>query len=127
MNASKWLQIILCASLGALISLTVGIWSGVREIKVAAKANGQKLADNATKLAKMDQQNWGETAAMRWAQHIPTATGVTCVAMDLNGDGYLSCSVFRGSELPIAIECASEERIQSGCRLPVGQAPTKKD
>lgn len=44
--------------------------------------------------------------------------GVTCMDMDSDGDGYVSCTVaLEGGAAPIAVECASAYSIKSGCRM----------
>lgn len=45
-------------------------------------------------------------------------TGVVCVAQDTDGDGYVSCTVFRKDRDPFAIECASQFTYNQGCKMP---------
>lgn len=52
-----------------------------------------------------------------------TVLGASCVRMDSDGDGYVSCSArVKGSETnateeTLALECAGSFTMQSGCRL----------
>lgn len=48
------------------------------------------------------------TAAAQFVKHIPDATGVDCAQTDSDGDGYCSCTVFRGREEPMQIQCGCE-------------------
>lgn len=42
---------------------------------------------------------------------------VECTTYDTDGDGYVSCTVFRKDKDPVAIECARGFSMNSGCRL----------
>lgn len=44
-------------------------------------------------------------------------TGVSCVDRDTDGDGYVSCTVFRRGKDPLAIECARGWTMNRGCKL----------
>ncbi len=56
--------------------------------------------------------------ALQWASQISDATQVTCTERDTDGDGYISCTVFRREMDPIFIECATGVAWTSGCRAP---------
>lgn len=44
--------------------------------------------------------------------------GVSCMNMDSDGDGYVSCTArVEGQQQPVAIECASAYSFKSGCRM----------
>lgn len=51
--------------------------------------------------------------ARGWAVGIPGQTGVSCNSYDSDGDGYISCVIYRSSEAPLQIECGL-----GGCRYP---------
>jgi hypothetical protein len=57
-------------------------------------------------------------SAQAFAAQIDPAATVECVDRDSNGDGYVSCTVFRPGKPPIGIECASGFSINNGCRMP---------
>lgn len=56
--------------------------------------------------------------AKEYATHFPGSTGVECAKSDTDGDGYVTCTVFMGSDDPISIQCGA--RAQGG--LPARQA-----
>ncbi len=47
---------------------------------------------------------------------------VTCVTMDTDHDGYVSCTIFRKERDPLPVECATKWTWNKGCRMqkPVG-------
>lgn len=59
--------------------------------------------------------------AQDFSKNIPGATGVDCNDSDSDGDGYVSCTVFRGDKEPIAISCGAENycacNCAKGCKL----------
>lgn len=61
--------------------------------------------------------------AQEFMKKIPGAVSVECNDTDSNGDGYVSCTIFRGSRDPVAIQCGAENwcvtNCASGCRLAV--------
>lgn len=58
-------------------------------------------------------QSVAQQNAVEYASHIQGVTETKCNRYDTDGDGYVSCTLFRGSEMPVQIECGV-----SGCRLP---------
>lgn len=68
---------------------------------------------------------WAEARAAReeeartFASHVPGASGSTCMEIDSDGGGYVSCTVFRESAPPIGIECAARTFLSPnrGCRM----------
>lgn len=50
-----------------------------------------------------------------FARKIPGFQSVECVDSDSDGDGYISCTVFRGDREPVAIKCGSENYCVSNC------------
>ena len=59
-------------------------------------------------------------SAAEFIRHVPNATGVTCADQDSDGDGYVTCTVFRGSEDPMTIQCGSERfclNCARGCKF----------
>jgi hypothetical protein len=50
-----------------------------------------------------------------FARKIPGFQSVACVDSDSDGDGYISCTVFRGDRDPVAIKCGSENYCVSNC------------
>jgi hypothetical protein len=64
-----------------------------------------------------------EREAAAWAKGLPgLVTGVDCMKVDSDDDGYVTCTVFREDHEPFSIQCAKEKR-NSGCRLPPRQVP----
>ena len=54
--------------------------------------------------------------AQNWSRPVPGATGGETTGRDTDGDGYISCTVFRQNAEPLFIECASTLSASSGCR-----------
>ncbi|KKL88469.1 hypothetical protein LCGC14_1924370 [marine sediment metagenome] len=54
--------------------------------------------------------------AADWASRIENAKLVECVHHDSDYDGYVSCTVYRGSADPLYIECAAALSLNEGCR-----------
>jgi len=48
-------------------------------------------------------------AVKEFQQNFPDATGSTCAATDTDGDGYCSCTIFRGKEVPLQVQCGCEK------------------
>lgn len=48
-------------------------------------------------------------------------TGINCVTYDSDGDGYVSCTIFRSGKDPLPIECARKWSRNSGCKLAMPQ------
>jgi hypothetical protein len=65
--------------------------------------------------------------AEEFAKEIPGAVRVQCNDSDSDGDGYVSCTIFRGSNDPLPIQCGAENwcvtNCAHGCRLAI---PTTK-
>lgn len=53
--------------------------------------------------------------AKDFAKNIDNATGVTCNDSDSDGDGYVSCTVFRKGADPLAISCGAENWCVTNC------------
>jgi len=49
-----------------------------------------------------------DSAARLFVKNIPGTTGLECARTDSDGDGYCSCTVFRGTEEPMQIACGCE-------------------
>lgn len=49
-----------------------------------------------------------DRAAAEYMHNFPGATSVSCARTDSDGDGYCSCTVFRGAEEPEQIQCGCE-------------------
>jgi hypothetical protein len=68
--------------------------------------------------------------AEKFMQKIPGAVSVQCNDSDSNGDGYVSCTIFRGSAEPLAIQCGAENwcatNCAHGCRLATMQPQQSK-
>ena len=45
--------------------------------------------------------------AEEFMKKIPGAESVQCNDSDSDGDGYVSCTIFRGSADPLAIQCGA--------------------
>jgi prepilin-type N-terminal cleavage/methylation domain-containing protein len=59
-----------------------------------------------------------EKEASAFAKNISPDAKVTCVDIDSDGDGYVSCTVFPPEgKPPVAIECASSYSPNNGCRI----------
>lgn len=62
-----------------------------------------------------------QTQAETFMKQIPGAMSVQCNDSDSDGDGYVSCTIFRGSADPLAIQCGAENwcvtNCAHGCRL----------
>jgi hypothetical protein len=66
--------------------------------------------------------------ASDYARNLPGTTNVVCADADSDGDGYVSCTVFRGSGDPIAIQCGAERyclfNCAHGCKyMPIPRSP----
>ena len=59
--------------------------------------------------------------AKAFSANFPDATGVVCNDSDSDGDGYVSCTLFRGAKDPLAISCGAERwcimNCATGCKL----------
>ena len=58
-------------------------------------------------------QRVAEKAAKKYAANIPGVTNIQCNRYDSDADSYVTCTLFRGAEKPMQIECGL-----SGCRMP---------
>lgn len=60
------------------------------------------------------------SSAHEYMRDVPGATGAQCADTDSDGDGYVSCTIFRGSADPLPIQCGSEKwcvwNCASGCK-----------
>lgn len=56
-----------------------------------------------------------EQYANGFIKHIEGATSVSCAKNDTDRDGYIACTVFRGKEEPLAIECGAEKWCIANC------------
>lgn len=54
-------------------------------------------------------------AAQEYATHFKNVTGVECANVDSDHDGYVSCTLFRGSEDPLPIQCGAEKYCLWNC------------
>lgn len=54
-------------------------------------------------------------SAGEFAKHVDGSTGVTCAEVDTDGDGYVSCTVFRGHDEPMQIQCGSQRLCVWNC------------
>lgn len=58
-------------------------------------------------------------SAKEFMSNIPGATGVQCADQDTDNDGYVSCTIFRGSADPLPIQCGSQKyciNCSRGCK-----------
>jgi hypothetical protein len=60
--------------------------------------------------------------AEKFSENISGVTKIECVARDTDGDGYVSCTLFRGNKDPLFIECAGSFTTNTGCRAPKSHA-----
>lgn len=44
-------------------------------------------------------------------------TGTDCVDRDTDGDGYVTCTVFRKDKDPLSILCAAKWSLNKGCKM----------
>jgi prepilin-type N-terminal cleavage/methylation domain-containing protein len=57
--------------------------------------------------------------AQKWARDMGYANVfISCVDIDSDGDGYVSCTVREDGKSPIQIECAGAFTMNNGCRMP---------
>lgn len=66
------------------------------------------------------------SGAAEYVKHIPNATGVECAQTDSDGDGYCSCTVFRGAEEPMQIQCGCERICVWNCARGCKYVPNLK-
>ncbi len=66
------------------------------------------------------------SAAEEFVRHIPDATGVECAQTDSDGDGYCSCTVFKGREEPMQIQCGCQAVCVFNCVRGCKYQPTMK-
>ena len=63
-------------------------------------------------------QGAAQDNALQWAKTMGIENArATCVKMDSDGDGYISCTVMVNDQ-PVAIECTGWLNINNGCRKP---------
>lgn len=65
-------------------------------------------------------------SALQFTQHIEGQTGVVCAESDSDRDGYVSCTVFRGKDEPLQIQCGSEKWCVWNCARGCKYQPTVK-
>lgn len=65
-------------------------------------------------------------AAEDFVKRMPEATGFSCADQDTDGDGYVTCTVFRRGLDPIPIQCGSE-RYCVNCARGCKYVPVKVD
>lgn len=65
-------------------------------------------------------------SATDFAKHVPGATSAVCADVDADGDGYVSCTVFRGNDEPMQIQCGSERICIWNCARGCKYEPTMK-
>lgn len=46
-----------------------------------------------------------DRAAKEFMTNIPEASGFSCTRVDADGDGYCTCTIFRGVQPPMSIQC----------------------
>jgi hypothetical protein len=61
--------------------------------------------------------------AEEFARDIPGTTAVKCNSSD--GDGYVSCTVFRGEQEPIALSCGAQNWCACNCAEGCKLTPTR--
>lgn len=66
------------------------------------------------------------SSAATFAKNIPNATGTTCADVDSDGDGYVTCTVFRGEQEPMQIQCGSERLCVWNCARGCKYEPSMK-
>ncbi|HSX22289.1 MAG TPA: hypothetical protein VLE97_05890 [Gaiellaceae bacterium] len=53
--------------------------------------------------------------ANAYAKHFQNVTSVECNASDSDGDGYVSCTIFRADADPVPIACGAENWCVANC------------
>lgn len=66
------------------------------------------------------------TSAAEFAKHVPGATGTLCAEVDTDGDGYVSCTVFRSGDEPMQIQCGSQRICLFNCARGCKYEPSVK-
>ena len=64
-------------------------------------------------------------SAREFIRSLPNTTAVTCAETDSDGDGYVTCTVFRGVGEPLPIECGSERFCIWNCKRGCKYVPIK--
>ncbi len=59
--------------------------------------------------------NEARNEAKEFVKHFPNATGVECNESDSDGDGYVSCTIFRDGDDPLPIACGAENWCVFNC------------
>ena len=54
-------------------------------------------------------------SAREFIKNMPGSTGVVCADTDTDGDGYVTCTVFRGTQEPLQIQCGSQRWCVANC------------
>jgi hypothetical protein len=86
------------------------------KIALPAMAVGILLAWSTLPGCNMADHDKAVSAAKKYAKNVPDATGnVDCVAKDSDGDGYVSCTIFRKEGDPVAVECGAEKWCGCNC------------
>lgn len=67
-----------------------------------------------------------ESAARDFARNVPGTTGVNCATSDSDGDGYVSCTIFRGTGEPMQVQCGSETLCVWNCARGCKYVPSMK-
>lgn len=65
-------------------------------------------------------------SASEFVRHIPGQTGFECAETDSDGDGYCSCTVFRGDLEPMQIQCGCQNLCVWNCASGCKYTPTIK-
>lgn len=66
------------------------------------------------------------TAASVFTKNIQNSSGFSCAEVDTDNDGYVTCTVFRGSEEPMQIQCGSERWCIWNCARGCKYVPAMK-
>jgi hypothetical protein len=53
--------------------------------------------------------------AEEYSRNFPGVTGLDCARADSDGDGYVTCTLFRGANDPLQIQCGSERLCLWNC------------
>jgi hypothetical protein len=63
-----------------------------------------------------------EQAARSWAADLGIKVdGVSCTQTDTDNDGYVSCTINKGDNQLISLECATGRGLASGCKQKVAK------
>lgn len=100
-----------------LIDNTENMFPVLMGLGVVAVVGFFVVAVSANVLSFLDGGDKARSEAASWTKEmgIKDAT-VSCVNLDSDGDGYVSCTVNNNGQL-IPLECARAYSFQSGCRV----------